>query len=107
MKALIAENARNEPDAQGLIRIKLPWEKVQLTGARRADDARQRPWAAHVARDADVEERDVEACGGRREAQVASARPAQPGARACSVHRGDGDCRHLVKKNRGAEMVRA
>ena len=103
---VVLEHLAHEPDAKRVHRPELVGEHVELAGLRRADDAGKRPRPTHVPRDADLEERRVEPRRRGREAEVARARPSEPGTRARAVDRGDRDRGHVVQEHRSAEVRR-
>ncbi len=91
----VGHDRGDEPDAVGFGRVDQPTGQQQLERAGRADEAGQHPRHADVAaRQADADERDVEAGTGRRDADVARQREREPATRRRAVHRGDDRLRH-------------
>src|SRR5271170_6514667 len=76
-KSIVGKYSRDDPVLQRVGRVELSRKKVKFASARRADDSRETPRTAHIARHADIQERDVEARRLRGKPEIARERPSE------------------------------
>src|SRR5579884_590294 len=98
LERFVVDDLGDEADALRLLGVDPPVEQVELARLRLADEPRERPRAAEVAREPGRQEGCPEDGRARGNADVGGAREREAGARGGAVHCSDRRLRHLAQE---------